>query len=367
MTILFNNLRRIFKNKLQIFVIVILPAIILILVSSSIMANKPILNIGIIDLDKTDYSTTLTNRLSLQTNIKEVTQDQIQNELINTKVDYVVVIEKGFTARLLKGEDVAAKGYYLKDAIQSLPVQNYLDSYFSSAKRIAKASGGDELKFYEGLKISNDADLQLEYKVLTGIERQKSYATLGIFLEIILVTMLMFAKLILTDKGNKTFYRTLTAPVSLRSYMFQNIISFLLVSVIQVTIVFMAFKGLIGIYMGDSILNMLLLFLTASVLSVSMGVAVSSISKSVLQASFTGIFITFCMSLIGGVLWEHETATDLMNTIGKFTPAYWIMDGVSKLLKEQGLLAISGDILIVLLFAMVFFFLGTWRKEDIAK
>ena len=367
MTILFFTLRRIFKNKLQFLVIVILPAIILMLVSSSIMANKPILKIGIIDLDKTDYTTTLTNRLSLQTNIKEVTQDQIRNDLFSSKVDYVVVMEKGFTARLLNGEDVAAKGYYLKESIQSLPVRNYVDSYFSSAKRIAKTSGGDELKFYEGLKISNDADLQLEYKVLTGIERQKSYTTLGVFIEIILITMLMFTTLILTDKGNKTFYRTLTAAVSLRSYMFQNILSFLIVSIMQVTIAFMACKDLIGIYMGNSILNMFLLLITTSVLAVSIGIAVSSISKSLLQASFTGIFITFCMTLIGGTLWEHEMATDLMNTIGKFTPVYWIMDGVSKLIKEQGLLAISGNILLVLLFALVFFFLGTWRKEDIAK
>jgi len=367
MTIFFNNLRRIFKKKLQVLVILILPAILLTLVSSSIMANKPILKIGIIDLDKTDYTTILTNRLSLQTNSKEVTQDQIQNELINSNVDYVLVIEKGFTARLLKGEDVEAKGYYLKGSIQSLPVKNYVDSYFSSAKRIAKASGGDEQRFYDGMKISNDANLQLDYKVLTGFERHKSYFTLGVLLQIILMTTIMFTTLILTDKENMTFHRTLNAPVSLRSYMFQNILSFFIVSVIQATIVFIVFKGLIGIYMGNSIINMFLLFLTASVLSVSLGVAVSSISKSVIQASFIGLFITFCMTLIGGALWEHETATNLMNTIGKFTPVYWIMDGVSKLLKEQGLFAISGDILIILLFSMVFFFLGTWRKEDIAK
>lgn len=367
MTIVFHNLRRIFKNKLQVLVIIILPAILLLLVSTSIIANRPILNIGLIDLDKTDYTTMLTNRLALQTNSKEITQDQIQNELFNSKVDYVLVIEKGFTAKLLKGEDVAAKGYYLKDSIQSLPVQYYVDSYFSSSKKIAQASGGDEQRFYEGLKISSDADLQLEYKVLTGIERQKSYITLGVFLQIILMTTVMFTTLILTDKGNKTFYRTLTAPVSLRSYMFQNILSFLLVSVLQVTIVFMAFKGLIGIYMGNSLVNMFLLFLTASVLSVSMGVALSSISKSVLQASFAGMLIAFVLGLIGGCLWEHETASVLLNTIGKFTPVYWIMDGVSKLLNEQGLFAISGDILLVLLFAMVFFFLGTWKKEDIGK
>lgn len=367
MTIFFNNFRRIFKKKLQVLVILILPAILLTLVSTSIMANKPIVKIGIIDLDKTNYTTTLTNQLALQTDSKEVTQDQIQNELVNSKVDYVVVLDKGFTERLIKGEDVEAKGYYLKDSIQALPVQNYLDSYFSSAKRIAQAAGGDEQRFNEGLKISKDADLQLDYKILTGIERQKSYVTLGIFLEIILMTTVIFTTLILTDKANKTIYRTLTAPVSLRRYMFQNILSFLLVSIIQVTIGFGVLKGCLGIYMGDSSLNMFLLVLTASVLAVSIGVAVSSMSKSVIQASFTGLFIAFFMGTLGGTLWEHETATVLLNTIGKFTPVYWIMDGVSKLLKDRGLFAISGDILIILLFALVFFFLGTWRKEDIAK
>ena len=367
MTILIGNLKRIFKKKLRVFVIVFLPAIMLLLMSSSVIDKSQTLNIGIIDQDKTDYTTILKNNLALQTKIVEITQDQINNELFNSKVDYVVVIEKGFTARLLKGEDVEAKGYYLKNSIQSMPVQNYVESYISSAKRIAMATGGDEQRFYEDLKNNSDANLQLHYKVLAKIDRQKSYALLGIFIEIILLTSVMFTMLIMADKENKTFYRMLTAPVSLKSYMFQNILSFLLVSIIQVTLGFIVLKGLIGIYMGNSILIMFLLLLTASVLAVSIGVVVSSISKSVIQASFVGIFIAFFMGTLGGCLWEHDLATNLMRTIGKFTPVYWIMDGVSKILQEQGVFAISGDVLIALLFAMVFFFLGVWIKEDIDK
>jgi len=367
MTILIGNLRKIFKKKLRVFVIVILPAIMLLLMSSSVIDKSQTLNIGIIDQDNTEYTIMLKNHLALQTKIAEITQDQMNNELFNSKVDYVIVIEKGFTARLLKGEDVEAKGYYLKNSIQSMPVQNYVESYISSAKRIAMVIGGDEQRFYKNLKNSSDVNLQLDYKVLTEIERQKSYALLGIFIEIILLTSVMFIMLIMADKENKTFYRTLTAPVSLKSYMFQTILSFLLVSIIQVTIGFIVIKGLIGIYMGNSIFIMFLLLLTASVLAVSIGVVVSSISKSILQASFLGLFIAFIMGSLGGCIWEHDLATNIMRTIGKFTPVYWIMDGVSKLLQEQGLFVVSGDILIVLLFAMVFFLLGTWRKEDIAK
>lgn len=365
MTIFFSNLRRIFKRKLRVFVIVFLPAIMLLLFSSSVIDKSQTLNIGIIDLDKTDYTTLLENNLALQVKIATISQDQINNELINSKVDYVVVIEKGFTARLLKGEDVEATGYYLKNSIQSLPVQNYVESYISSGERIAKATGGNDQKFYEFLKNSNHANIQLDYRVLTEIERHKSYALVGIFVEIMLLTSVMFIMVILTDKENKTFYRTLTAPISLKNYMYQNILSFLLVSIIQVILGFIVLKSLFGIYMGDSILSMFLLLLTVSVLAVSIGVAVCSISKSVLQASFLGLFSTFFMGMLGGCLWEHDMATNLLRTIGKFTPVYWVMDGVSKVLQEQGVLAISGDILLTLLFAMVFFFLGTWRKEDI--
>lgn len=368
MTILIGNLKRIFKKKLRVFVIVFLPAIILLLFSSSVLDKSQTLNIGIKDMDNTIFTTMLKNDLALHSkNIVDIPQDQINNELINSKIDYAVVIEKGFTNKLLKGEDAQAYGYYLKNSIQSIPVQNYVESYIGSAQRIVKATGGDEQRFYEVLKNSRYSNLQLEYKVPMEIERHKSYALVGIFIETILITTAMFILLIMTDKENKTFYRTLTAPVSLRNYMLQNIISFLLVSIIQVILGFIALKSLLGIYMGNSVLSMFLLLLTASILAVSIGVVVSSISKSVIQATFLGIFSTMIMGMIGGCLWEHDLATNFMNTIGKFTPVYWIMDGVSKVLQDQGVLAISGDILIVLLFAIVFFFLGTWRKEDIAK
>lgn len=367
MTLFMSNLRRIFKNKVQVLVIIILPVITLFFGSTYVFSNDQDLTMGISDLDKTDFTRMFINCLASQVQIVEIPQEQIQDKIINSKIEYAVVINKGFTESLIKGNEVETRGYYLEDANQSLPIQNYVDSYISAAKRIAKASGGNEQKFYEGMDNLNDSNLKLEYKVLTEFEREKSYGILGLFLIFMLMTTVIFTTLILTDKGNKTFYRTLTTPVSLRNYMFQNILSFLVVSVFQVTVMFIVLKGLFGIYLGNSTLNMYLLFLAASLLAVSLGVAISSISKSVIQASFTGLFLAFFLGSIGGCFIENDMSTGLFRTMGKFTPVYWIMDGVSKLLKEKGLSAIGGDILVVILFALVLFFLCTWKKEDIAK
>ena len=100
--------------------------------------------------------------------------------------------------------------------------------------------------------------------------------------------------------------------------------------------------------------------------AVSLGVAVSSKAKSVLQAAFAGVFIALPMSLLGVCISNIYRSANVL-TLQKFVPTYWIIDGVNKLLDEQGLSAIGGNLLMVLLFTAVLFLFGTWRREDIAE
>lgn len=368
MIIFANNLKRIFKNKLQLFLIIIIPTLFMIPITLGINStndSKHAPKVGIIDLDKTNFTATIAYNLAAKAKITAVPQEKIQERLITSEVDYVVVINKGFTNNLIKGEKAEVKGYYLKDSVRSIPVQKYMESYMGAAKKIARTSGGDEKMFYQGLKQYKNASLTMDYKVLAEIDRYKSYMSLGIFVMFMLFTTVLYTTLILTDKENKTFYRTITAPVTVKSYMLQNILSFLLISFIQITIILIVLKTFVGVYLGDSMFKMYLLFLAISVVCVSLGVAISSLSKSVIQASFTGLFITFPMSFLGGCWWENEMSTNLVRAIGKFTPVYWGMEGVNKLLNEQSISSISGDIFIMMLFAVVFFFFGTWRREDI--
>ncbi len=368
MTILLHNLKRIFKNKLRFFVIALMPALILYLVSSSIFSgpNQKLI-LGIADLDRTEFTMRLINKLSLSANIKPIAEEQIDNNLFNSKIDYAIVLEKGFTEKLLQGEDVKARGYYVKNAGQVLLVQKFIDNAIVSAKKIAQASGESKQKYYQILNRSDPAQIQLDHRIIPSIQRQKSYYILGAVLEILLLSTLMFTTMMQNDKANKTFVRTLSAPVSLRCCLLQTILGFLLVAVIQVSIMLFVLKRILHIYTGNSSLMLVLLFLSACVLAVSLGTAVNSLSQNMLQASFTGVFIGILFTTLGGCLWEHDMVTAPLRNIGKFTPAYWIMDGVGRLLNEQGFWAVGGDILLVLGFSFVFLLLGSWKKEDVAS
>ncbi len=369
MTILANNIKRILKNKVQFLLILVLPALFLIPLSLNINADKRPVKIGILDLDKTAYTTMLADNLAARASVvelKDYGQSKIQADVINSVYDYILVLDKGYTSSLIQGSAPEPKAYYLQDSLTTLPVQKYLEGYLSSSQRIASAAAGDEGKFYQAMRQYISPAIGLDYQVIAEIDRHKSYTTLGMFLMFMLFTTVVYTTLILTDKENKTFYRTIAAPVSLKSYMFQNILGFLLISVLQVTVIFIVLRLFMGIYLGDSVLNMYLLFLVVSLVCVSFGVAISSTAKSVIQAAFVGLFLTFPMSFLGGCWWENDMSTKAIQSIGKFTPVYWIMEGVNKLLDHQSFADISGDVFIVLIFVLVFFFFGTWRREDIA-
>lgn len=370
MMVLSNHLKRIFFNKLQLLLIVVLPALFMIPLTMNIDSlSNAIQNIkvGVIDNDNTPFTTTIRNNLATKAKLIKVKSDNMQEELINSRVDYVVVMEKGFTLDFIKGQNSKIKGFYLQESLKSIPLQKYLESYLTSSRQIARASGGDAEKFYKSMQVYKEGPIQSNYKILKQIDRQKSYLTFGLFVLFMLFTTVVYTTMILTDKENKTFYRTVSAPVTVKSYMLQVILSFILVSFIQVTIIFIIFKFVMGVYLGTNFFKMYMLFLAISVACVSFGVAVSSVSKNVIQACFTGLLISFPMSFMGGCWWPNEMSTNVVRTIGKFTPIYWAMEGVNNLLNEKSLFNVSGDILILLIFAVVFFLFGTWRKEDIAK
>lgn len=323
------------------------------------------LSIGICDQDQTEYTKLLKNQLAQVTEMKSVNKEQINNELFSSKIIYALVLNKGYTEKMLAGEEVSVKSYFLKENDQAQLVQQYAENYLQAAREIAKIANGDQNDFYNKMDLINNAYLQMDNRPLMDRQKEKAYIVLGSFLQSILMAGVLIASIIQFDRENKTFYRTLMTPVTLRSYTVQNVLSYLIISVIQVSVVFLVLKWL-GVYMGISPAAMYLLFLTASLISVALGTAVNSLARSTLQALFAGIFIAFFMGLLGGCLWEHETATTVLNNSGKFTPTYWIMDGVSKLLDNQGLAAISSNMAVVLLFTIVFLFLGSWKKENIA-
>src|SRR5690554_4124049 len=96
MTIFQNNVRRIFRSKLQFFFIILFP---LLFMQISNLIDEPTnqVRVAIIDRDQSPLTTALMRNLKSKVNLLPVEESHIEKQLMSLKLDYVLVIPHGFT------------------------------------------------------------------------------------------------------------------------------------------------------------------------------------------------------------------------------------------------------------------------------
>ena len=114
-----NNCQIILARKIMIFMLLILPVILFSLGLLNVTSQNAKMNIGVVDHDNTLLSETLTAILSEDgSNVQDVDEADIDNRLLEGKVEAVVTIPAGFEAdfmqaripdisiRTLKGQEI---------------------------------------------------------------------------------------------------------------------------------------------------------------------------------------------------------------------------------------------------------------------
>lgn len=365
MTIFVNTLKRIFRNKIQVFFVLLFP---LAFMSLGFIHEEQNVKAAIIDKDRTALTEDLARSLQSKADMRTVDEDEIEDKLMMLKVDYVVVIEKGFTDNVIAGRDGGISSYSVQESNMSQPVSALVNQWIGHAKTIAGAVKHEPEAFYKAFEsYDQHGALQLSHRLVLDPEAAKTRAVIGYLVISMLYTSLVVGLHIIMSRANHTLYRTMAAPVRMRSYMLQTIGAFIMVSALQITLVMLLLKWVYGLYMDGSAWTLYLLLLLFSLVSVSFGVVISSFSKNMIQACLIGICLIAPFAMLGGAYFPLDWAPEIMRTMGQFTPVSWMMGGVEKLLQGQSLGAIVKEMSIIVLFAAIFFLLGALRRADIAK
>lgn len=368
MIITVTNLNRIFKKKANLIIMFIFPLIfITLLMIGSFSVQKT--TIGLVDNDNTKLTRILSDSLKGQNNIVLLKEKDIKSRLVSSSIDYGMIIDKGFTARVIAGKDVSIRGFSIKESNISLPSKYYIESFINSARNIGAASKGDEKLFYKGINSYENGVYSVSYKdiVKSNNKGESTLRSFGFLIMSMLYIGTMTTQLILEDKKNKIYYRIFASPVSPRSYMLQNILSSFSTLLIQLVIIFAIMKFVFKAYFGPSLLTMFGLFAVFALVCVSLGVAISSISKDVRQAGSINSFITVPMCMLGGCFWTRDFMPDILVRISNFMPTTWVLKAAGKLIDGGSLSSIYTDLSVLLLFILVFALMGSWKKEDITK
>lgn len=193
------------------------------------------------------------------------------------------------------------------------------------------------------------------------------FAVLFIFL-----TAQTTALSIYEEKKTGSFRRLLAAPISKPTVLVGKMTPNFITGLVQIIVLFSAGVivlpafGLDRMTLGNDPLALVLVCLILLFCSTSLGVLIAAIARTEGQISGLSAVVLWVFGFAG--IWLNQMpTTGFLETISKLIPHYWANLAFLELfLRGKSLAEITPSILVLLVFAAVFFAIGVWRF-DFAK
>jgi len=139
------------------------------------------------------------------------------------------------------------------------------------------------------------------------------------------------------------------------------LLPYYLVNLLQVAAMF----GVAHLLFGMALVQpaaLLAVSLALAAAATGMGVLVATLGKTQAQISGLSTLLTLTMSAVAGCMVPAFVMPDFVQTLGRFTPHGWAMQGFQDVLvRGYGLAGVWPEVAALLCFAVVFFLVGVWR------
>lgn len=362
MVIVRNNLKRLFKSKITVVFLILLPVILMyVMVQQQVASNT--YNIAVVDYDKTEFSDRVIKKLDEMSDIQYIKESDIKDGLLDSNFDYAIVIPKGLMDSVKDGKDAQIEGYGIMESNVSVPIKYMLKSYLSSAIILGSVAEDNEA-YLEMLSDYEKGKVVYEIKDISDKEaaiKSNFISALGISVMCILMLLTFSTTLIIKDKESRMYERIMCGPINKAAYHVQHALSYFMVALVQVLLLIYLAKCLSNMEIGKDIIKIILLFVVFSLVAVTLGVMISNFTKNTKQANAIISLITTPMCMLGGCLWDRTIMPNALQKTADFMPTTWVMKGVDAVVSGVG--NFWQCILVLLGFLALFFGLSLVGKE----
>jgi ABC-2 type transport system permease protein len=173
----------------------------------------------------------------------------------------------------------------------------------------------------------------------------------------------IMAHSLVSERDTGTLARLLIAPLDRSGLMFGKTIPYLLISLSQTVLLFLAGKALFHMSWGVYPWMLLPVMLCTSLAATALGMMLATIVKNDSQVSAYGNFLVLTLAGISGCLMPRNWQPELMQQVGLATPHAWALIAYDHLLNRElpNLHTVARCCGVLLAFAASFFSIGWWR------
>lgn len=368
--IIFKNYLKVVKSFLPVIIVYSCIFIGIAMITSQTDSQSPEsfepsqARVSLVNHDKdTELIQKFKNYLQDNSHYIELEEDEFRDALFFRRVDYIMIIPKGFTEAFIKGEVKSIETMDVPDAYYSVYSKNLINKYFNTVSLYLKAGFEiEEIENYisQDLAVHTDVSFINEQHV-SNIEdvarfyNFSNYALLTVIITVVCMTMLSFQE----EKVNQ---RHMIAPVSPQQFHFQivlgNIVTglgiwllYVLASCILYGRTMLTLQGFLFV------LNALLFTIFALVLSV----LITTLTHNRQIIGGLATVIGLGTSFISGSFVPQELLSTFVLNLAKFTPSYWFVHNnnlISQLSNDfQQLTLIGFHFIIIIGFTIVVYVL----------
>jgi ABC-2 type transport system permease protein len=175
------------------------------------------------------------------------------------------------------------------------------------------------------------------------------------------------ARSFIGERDMGTLNRLRMAPITRTGMMIGKTVPFLVISLVQTGLLFLAGKWLFGMDWGPRPMLLLPVMFCTSIAATCLGLMVATIVRTEAQVSAYGNFLVLTMAGISGCMMPRTWQSELMQKVGLITPHAWALIAYDQILNrpDPEVSVVVKSCLVMLAFAGGFFAIGWWRSRDL--
>ncbi len=325
LTIMRKEVRHILRDPLTLLLILALPASLLILLGYGITGTSTGVTMGIVDFDKSDSSRAYVERFTASNDFK-LTHD-LQNEedmvrkIETDKMDIGIIIPESFERELLTNG--SANVMILLDGSG-----NPTDVSTAELKLTAISEMANQDLILKKIDVSGQART-LQMPINTTVKtlynpngNARLYMIPGLIPIILQVQAILLAALsIVREREQGTMEQLIVTPIRSWELMLGKIIPYLVVCMLNLLLMIWMGDFLFGVSVRGSVGELVGLSAIFILGSLGMGVLISNISKTQMQAVYISVFVVIIPAIIlSGLMFSRESMPDFTYWYSELLP-----------------------------------------------
>jgi ABC-2 type transport system permease protein len=292
----------IWRDPRTLVLILGLPAVLLVLLGYGISGENLNTTLAVVDMSKTDASRAYIEKFTSSQDFKLVysvdNETQLTDLIDRSAVSVGMIIPEDFGRQL--ATDQVATVQVLVDGSMSPTDSLTVQLKLSAISQMASQEILTRRLTLSGINLNIQLPIQDNIRILYNPNGdQKLYMIPGLIAILLQVqTLLLSALSIVREREQGTMEQLIVTPVKAWELMLGKIIPYLLVSLINLFILLWLSKLLFGIQVAGNYWDLILLSTFFIVGSLGMGVLISNLSQTQMQAVYLVVFVVLIPAII---------------------------------------------------------------------